>query len=639
MILRSAISSLLISLLAFNHSLLAQTGPAGVGNSTSNVLWLKADAGTNTTTNGANVSAWNDQSGNGINVSQTTTNQQPLYQSGSGTFLNNRPSILFDNVSTTNDYLTAPDSPLLDNTSGLSFFTVTRPLNLDNSTARSIISKRTSVSVEQSYMLFYWTGGNKIQVDVESNNDRFLSATTMNSNTDYMIDLIYDGALTAANRSKLYIGGTLDVTSTETSASVGNRNSPLLIGSTNISDPRPFGGHIAEVIQYRVAVNQAQRNIINNYLSAKYNISISNNLYNGDNTANGDYDSDVAGVGTESSGSNTQTAPSASAGLGIEQVSGFANGDYLLFGHRTTTNSLNFSDIAGISGTGVNSARWNRIWYLDITDVSTPIRTNFTFDFSDAGLSGAPTNTALSNYKLIYRSSTSGTWTAVQNASSVVGDQVVFSSVNLQPTGDGYYTIITLDNNLSPLPVTLIHFDAKLCDTKTCLTWSTATERDNAYFDIEKSNDAIHFESIKQVKTKAVFGHSQTLLAYDYEDEELCGNICYYRLKQVDRSGDFAYSPVVVLNTSGHDIAAFKLYPNPSRGELYLSFSKASSNGKLVFELFNTQGHLVLNQHLTLTDVNSQALKIDMEAKFQKGLYYARFTWDGQQELQKLIVE
>src|SRR5688572_4090967 len=75
-------------------NVLAQTGPAGVGSSANNALWIKADAGTSTTTNGASVSLWQDASGNGNNVSQATVAQQPLYATS---VMNGYPAIQFDN--------------------------------------------------------------------------------------------------------------------------------------------------------------------------------------------------------------------------------------------------------------------------------------------------------------------------------------------------------------------------------------------------------------------------------------------------------------------------------------------------------------------------------------------------------------
>ena len=50
--------------------LTAQTGPGGVGNTSNNLLWLKADAGTSTTVDGNRVSSWLDQSGNAMNATQ-----------------------------------------------------------------------------------------------------------------------------------------------------------------------------------------------------------------------------------------------------------------------------------------------------------------------------------------------------------------------------------------------------------------------------------------------------------------------------------------------------------------------------------------------------------------------------------------
>ena len=103
---------------------LSQTGPAGIGTSSTNVFWIKADAGTSSSVNGTAISAWNDQSGNGINVTQTVSSQQPSFATN---VINGFPAVQFDNVTTTNDKMIGPDSPILDNTAGYSFFTVTRP--------------------------------------------------------------------------------------------------------------------------------------------------------------------------------------------------------------------------------------------------------------------------------------------------------------------------------------------------------------------------------------------------------------------------------------------------------------------------------------------------------------------------------
>jgi hypothetical protein len=100
-VLNSFCACVLLSAAAFTSNVFAQTGPGGVGNASGsggqpqNRLWLRADAGTSTTTDGQPVSAWNDQSGNGNNATQTTSANQPLFIA-SEPLANNRPVLRFD---------------------------------------------------------------------------------------------------------------------------------------------------------------------------------------------------------------------------------------------------------------------------------------------------------------------------------------------------------------------------------------------------------------------------------------------------------------------------------------------------------------------------------------------------------------
>ena len=60
--------------LTFSHG---QTGPAGVGNSSSNKVWL--DAHSINAPDGAVVGSWADLSGNGSTFTQGTSIRQPIY--------------------------------------------------------------------------------------------------------------------------------------------------------------------------------------------------------------------------------------------------------------------------------------------------------------------------------------------------------------------------------------------------------------------------------------------------------------------------------------------------------------------------------------------------------------------------------
>jgi hypothetical protein len=605
----------------------SQTGPGGVGSSSNNVLWLKADAGTSSITNGTPISSWNDQSGNGINVTQTVATQQPSFATN---VINGMPAIQFDNVSTTNDKLIGPDSPILDNTSGYSFFNVIRPQNVDNN-ARTIVSKRTNVAVDQSFMLFFFTGS-KFYVDLQSNNNRFNTTTTYAANNNYMINLLYDGTLAAASRAKAYTGETLEITATETSTLIPDNLSPLLIGTTDASDPRPFGGYISEVIIYTVTVNDAERIIINNYLSSKYDIALSaNDKYSGDTPANGDYDLNVAGIGKETSGANPTFSASATLGMGIVSKSGLGNGDYLLAGHSSVANSVNLTDISGISGT--NPGRWERVWYIDVTNAGAVLQADVEFDLAEGGMAGITPATA-SNYKLLYRSSTSGAWSEVATASSISGSRIIFSSYNFNNNADdGYYTIGTKNYVASPLPIELLDFNAVMNNKQVDITWSTATESNNDYYTIEKSKDGINFESVSTVDAA---GNSLSLVNYKDIDTNPFDGISYYRLKQTDFDETFSYSKIVAVNYMLSD-DGITIFPNPTNGEINISLKDLEGQEVLVV-IIDATGRECFSK-VMLSQENQQLIAIDSEQKLASGTYIITASSSNKLYSKKIIVK
>jgi hypothetical protein len=100
------------------------------------------------------------------------------------------------------------------------------------------------------------------------------------------------------------------------------------------------------------------------------------------------------------------------------------------------------------------------------------------------------------------------------------------------------------------LPVELTSFDAKRNQSNTLLSWATASEKDNAYFDVEYSRNGSDFQAIGQVKGNGTSIVSNT---YKFEHKTPSVGVNYYRLKQVDYDGTSNYSPVrsVIMGKSG----------------------------------------------------------------------------------------
>jgi hypothetical protein len=95
--------------------------------------------------------------------------------------------------------------------------------------------------------------------------------------------------------------------------------------------------------------------------------------------------------------------------------------------------------------------------------------------------------------------------------------------------------------NATVLAVELTTFQAKATQKAALLTWTTASEKDNAYFNIEHSTNGTAFETIAQVKGN---GTTTAATTYNFEHPTPSVSVNYYRLKQVDVNGTSTYSAV-----------------------------------------------------------------------------------------------
>jgi len=606
----------------------AQSGPAGVLNSVNNVFWLKAndgaynDAGVTLATNGQSVRQINDQSGNSKHFSEIAVGQQPIFTTA---VMNGFPTLRFDG---NNDRLSN-----LTITSGntANFFTVVRysstpfpnPGILQGSPTGLLLSTGANDKVVGMWVSNAnqpW--GRGIQTDNTSRNIPTNVTTSINAN--YIIENEYNGTsinqyVNLSTSGSIAYNGTLK---SWTEFSIGRQGTET------------WAGDIAEVIAFNTNLNVAQRNIISNYLSSKYNITIANDLYAGDTGANGNYDFDLGGIGQSSAGNtNTSFNPSVTRGMGITYVSGFNDGDYILAAHNlTSANESIKSDVAGMTGT--QNQRWNRIWYVDVTNTGANMVTNVSFDMSDGDVAGVvPANPA--NYVLLRRNGTSGAWAQFAFGATISGDVITFPSVTLT---DGYYTIGTLDAGPSPLPIELLHFNASLCDGKVCLNWVTLSEINNEKFEIEKSTDGINFSLVANISSKAINGNSSTRLEYDLIDNDLRNDILYYRLKQIDLDKTYSYSNIVFINSFSKTTPEILIYLNPSSGDVLILLNNFYKKDNIEINIIDTHGKLVCSEKHNLQNSELNFIEISLKSVVSTGIYNCVVNIDGKNYSKKVIV-
>lgn len=155
----------------------------------------------------------------------------------------------------------------------------------------------------------------------------------------------------------------------------------------------------------------------------------------------------------------------------------------------------------------------------------------------------------------------------------------------------------------SALPIELVYFRGKQDGDDNLLTWRTANELNNAYFEIELSHDGKIFTNVDKVSGA---GNSSNLKDYSYRHKVSLNRVYYYRLKQVDYDGGHSFSNIVSIHrTTLNDIL---IYPNPSRGIIYFS----EQVDEIIF--INTMGQPILSK----TEVGKQIDVSDLPS----GQYY-----------------
>ncbi|PWQ93525.1 hypothetical protein [Leucothrix arctica] len=217
----------------------------------------------------------------------------------------------------------------------------------------------------------------------------------------------------------------------DTGASIYNvyANSYFVLGSAN--NTRFHEGRFFEAIFYQTELNDAQRYILSNYLSAKWDKAFAasptfSDVYSGDDAVNGDYDYFVGGIGrltgTQASGTSQGLTITNDTFLNSNEQFILAGVDYLTSTPKTGTSSSELP-----SG---YLSRSNRSWYIDRTGDNGLV--NLSFNVTDIGI--AVDNG--SEYGLLHRVGTSGNFTSVATA-TMAGGVITFSHL----PDDGVYTI------------------------------------------------------------------------------------------------------------------------------------------------------------------------------------------------------
>ena len=166
------------------------------------------------------------------------------------------------------------------------------------------------------------------------------------------------------------------------------------------------------------------------------------------------------------------------------------------------------------------------------------------------------------------------------------------------------------------IPVEMVDFKATPLKNKIQLDWQTATERNNAGFDIQRSTDPLFAESNNSSKSQITTigfmkgqGDVSKLVDYQYFDDKIrLGTTYYYRLRQLDFDGKETFSKVVAANLNKDGVWDIALEPNPATSLLNIEVL-GKANQTVNIEMYSIEGKLVITKKIT-TDNNKTTLDL-----------------------------
>ena len=178
----------------------------------------------------------------------------------------------------------------------------------------------------------------------------------------------------------------------------------------------------------------------------------------------------------------------------------------------------------------------------------------------------------------------------------------------------------TTDSGQQPLPVELTSFQAQAQGAGARLQWTTASEKNSAYFAIERSIDGRVFTQLGRVAGQGTTSQAHAYAWTDTKGSSVAVAMVYYRLRQVDTDSSASYSPVrLVTFASATAQLALQAYPNPFQQQLGVRFS-AVQGGVATLRLTNTLGAVVAERTLEAVAGNN-TLALDPTEELHAGMY------------------
>jgi hypothetical protein len=219
-----------------------------------------------------------------------------------------------------------------------------------------------------------------------------------------------------------------------------------------------------------------------------------------------------------------------------------------------------------------------------------------------------------------------GLWTS--RGGTAAGNVTTTGTISSTTTGSfGAFTFGSLNFSL---PLDFIDITAKRNDDYSLVQWKTAEEYNVDHFEVERKDGRSNgFYMIGQVAA-----HNGVSNDYEIEDHLALDGTAYYRVRSVDRDGQFNYTKIVAV--SDKLPGSMTVLNNPARSTIFISVNNVPK-GNYVYQLLDGSGKIVQAGQVLIE--GQSVIDIPVSIKASKGFYVVKVRNGLFEFADKLIIQ
>ena len=189
--------------------------------------------------------------------------------------------------------------------------------------------------------------------------------------------------------------------------------------------------------------------------------------------------------------------------------------------------------------------------------------------------------------------------------------------------------------NNTILSITIASFNADFsAKGQVDLFWNTMMELNVDHFEIQRSGDAMNFQSIDTVSSKMKSNTNSYQLPYSYTDLKPLSGTSYYRIAVVGKNGNTYQSTIVRI--SNNTASETKIYPTLVQNNIvYVESDKNLRNVKM--EFYDLSGN-VISETSWATVSGKENVQVSKSGNLHHGTYIARLTANGDMIKNQIVI-